>query len=378
MNYLGNLIYRERMRRNWSQEGLCKGICGISYLSKIENGRAEPSGEILRLLLQRLELESTPETDRRAAQLAEDAYEALFTDRIDALQTLLAGHPWEKYRATPAGLDFLLLRAWVHDEICAPLDVHLESCMDSRQLALQRILQKRHDEAIALLPNAFTHFHAGLAAYNEGDISAALQLLQRAYDLAAQDGAPHLMLQCKTFIGNCYSARSDLQPMLAHYAVARRLATALQNDEILASIDYNIASTQLETGDAESAYAFFHAMPSPSLMALHKLAICCEKLGRREEALTALDRADGMESDAVSPAIARMMCDVARYRLEHADYLSHEAYGTLLMDLFDACRRELPIGFAAFHLPWVTEYYTATRQYKRAYELLTNFPVYHH
>ena len=56
MNYQGYIIYRERVRRNWSQAGLCKGICTVSYLSKIESGRAEPSEEILRLLLARLNL----------------------------------------------------------------------------------------------------------------------------------------------------------------------------------------------------------------------------------------------------------------------------------------------------------------------------------
>ena len=58
MNYQGYIIYRERLRRNWSQSGLCKGICTVSYLSKIETGKADPSEDVLRLLLERLELKS--------------------------------------------------------------------------------------------------------------------------------------------------------------------------------------------------------------------------------------------------------------------------------------------------------------------------------
>ena len=71
MNYQGYIIYRERVQRNWSQAGLCKGICTVSYLSKIESGRAEPSEEILRLLLARLNLETNREIEREAAGLAE-------------------------------------------------------------------------------------------------------------------------------------------------------------------------------------------------------------------------------------------------------------------------------------------------------------------
>ena len=30
MNYPGFLIRRERLRRSWSQDGLCKGVCTVS------------------------------------------------------------------------------------------------------------------------------------------------------------------------------------------------------------------------------------------------------------------------------------------------------------------------------------------------------------
>ena len=71
MNYQGYIIYRERLRRNWSQAGLCKGICTVSYLSKIESGKSEPSEEIVRLLLDRLDLEIDQEIEREAAKLAD-------------------------------------------------------------------------------------------------------------------------------------------------------------------------------------------------------------------------------------------------------------------------------------------------------------------
>ena len=78
MNYQGYIIYRERLRRNWSQAGLCKGICTVSYLSKIESGKAEPSEEIVRLLLDRLDLEIDQEIEREAAKLADQGWELLF------------------------------------------------------------------------------------------------------------------------------------------------------------------------------------------------------------------------------------------------------------------------------------------------------------
>ena len=47
----GLLIRQARLGRDWSQEGLCRGICAPSYLSKIEQGKAVPSPEVAKLLL---------------------------------------------------------------------------------------------------------------------------------------------------------------------------------------------------------------------------------------------------------------------------------------------------------------------------------------
>ena len=54
MDYAGILIREKRLEKNWSQEGLCKGICAVSYLSKIEQGKTEASEEVLAALFKKL------------------------------------------------------------------------------------------------------------------------------------------------------------------------------------------------------------------------------------------------------------------------------------------------------------------------------------
>ena len=39
MGWMGLLLRKGRLEKDWSQEGLCKGICAVSYLSKIEQGK---------------------------------------------------------------------------------------------------------------------------------------------------------------------------------------------------------------------------------------------------------------------------------------------------------------------------------------------------
>lgn len=50
----GFVIRKRRQELGWSQAGLCQGICAVSYLSKIEQGKAEGSPEVIGLLFQRL------------------------------------------------------------------------------------------------------------------------------------------------------------------------------------------------------------------------------------------------------------------------------------------------------------------------------------
>ena len=368
MNYRGYLIYRTRIQRNWSQAGLCKGICSVSYLSKIEAGKTEPSQEILQLLADRLGLKSDKKTEQEAAELAERGWELLFCGRRADLAELLQGRDTEHYRAVPAWLDLVLL------SLKAPLDAAFEPCMNTRHLALQRILQGRADEAVRLMPNAYTFLSLGIEDYNAGNYSAAVDRLQTAYDLASRNGAARIMLEAKLFLGNAYCNRQDLPNMERHYQVGKRLAEDLQDRNALQTIGYNTASAWIEAGRYEDAYTWFSGQKQPTLLSLHKLAVCCEKTGRREEALCALKKADCIGADEPEHSLTLQLLHLVRYRLEHPDYLSRDEYGLLLSGSFERIRKELPSGFAIFHLPWMLEWYKATRQYKKACELLEEFP----
>ena len=71
----------------------------------------------------------------------------------------------------------------------------------------------------------------------------------------------------------------------------------------------------------------------------------------------------------------RRMLALARYRLEHPDYLHDDTYGAQLLGCFQRLRDTYPMGFTRFHLPWVLAWYKANRQYRQACRLLEEFPV---
>ena len=84
--------------------------------------------------------------------------------------------------------------------------------------------------------------------------------------------------------------------------------------------------------------------------------------------------AEDMGVNEPEDSLTLQLLRLVRYRLEHPDYLSRDEYGMLLSGSFDRIRKELPSGFAIFHLPWMLEWYKATRQYKKTCELLEGFP----
>lgn len=378
----GFIIRRERMRRDWSQDGLCRGICAASYLSKIEQGRVTASEDILRLLYERLELpwyggeSALPALSERIDELYELAYSGEFEVLREKISALAPQR--DALLQSPAAPDIAVLEAAANwrGGTDAGVDAGMEQYLSPRGLALLRLMQDRDAEAAAICPSALCSYWAGVAQYESGrSYTAAVENLQRAYSLAAGEGRARLMMLSRAYIGNCYCNQLDVENMEAHYTVAERLATALHDAGMLASIRYNRAATALETGDYESAYRYFSALEEPTAMALHKLAICCEKLGRRDEAFSALNRAAAVEDTHMPAGLAEEMLSLVRRRLENPDYLRDADYGAALLDCFERCRRELPIGYAGFHLPWLLEWYTANRQYKLAYELMNEFPI---
>ena len=252
-----------------------------------------------------------------------------------------------------------------------PLPVEWEPFLSTRQLALQRGLQGRWEEAVRLEPLPLLAAHYGEFLYAEGEYTAAIEVLRDAYRSASDAGYPYLMLSCRAWMGNCYSDLGRMEEMLTHYSVAERLAEALRDTGSLSALRYNVASTQLELGQPEKALPYFASLPRPGFLDLHKLAICHEQLGHREQALTAVQHAEPMASGEME----QRMLALVRYRLEHPDYLHDDTYGTQLLDCFQRLRDTYPMGFTRFHLPWVLAWYKANRQYRQACRLLEEFPV---
>lgn len=378
MEHIGALLRRERLARGWSQEGLCADICAVSYLSKIEQGKAEPSREVLRLLFQRLALPWEDAADVREALAAlENAEQLLFAGDYAAFAASAPelAPSIRLLSRTPHAARAALIEQFLQSDP-KPIDERLSVGLDEHSLALQRLLQGRFDDALRLYPHAAIYTEVGAELHERGDYTAALHYLERGHALAAEEDAVHLMFRCRLLMGNCHCNLRQTDAMRREYERAVRLGKLLRETQALMAIDYNIATAELETGDAAQAYAYFSALAEPNRMDLHKLALCCERLERTEEAKSAAERALSAPAPGLPDATTADICRIVLFRLTHTDYLRRAEYGNLLLSTFRAMRRTLPAGYARFHLPWMLEWFTANRRWKEAYELLRDFPEY--
>lgn len=378
-NFVGTLIRRERLRQNLSQEGLCRGICVVSYLSKIEQGKAEAGEDILLPLLHRLGIQYEMDRDflKEAGETVERLYEELFSGKMSCPEMLQRQR--EGFMHSPFMLDaMLLLDAW--ENRLSPELAEFVSCMDRRQYPLYLLLRLQCNggdtagELLRLAPTDFYCCAVGRCRYYQGRYLEAIELLSRAYDLAAREGNIRLMCDARLFLGNCYSDTRQTELMTESYRVAKKIALVLGDEQRVSTIDYNLGSTYLELGETERAYALLQTVSRRDALYYHKLAIALEKLGRREEALGAVARGRAaLPEDDYRPETTKKMLNVVEYRLLHPDYLHEEEYAQTLGDCFGWLRKHMSEGYARFHLPYMLELLESERRYKEAYKLLKEF-----
>ena len=367
--FAGPLLRMLRLEKNWSQETMCRGICKVSYLSKIEQGKVQANEALLGELFERLNVQWQSARHGEGARLCAQAYEVIFSGDSKGVEECSARllERWDELSVGPCYLDFLALRAYFSSD-AALIPEAMKPLLDARQRCLLELAAGNQERAAQLYPCALTVLCAGAKAYRDGNYTLALENLQRSYDMACREGYVWLMLDSQVYIANCYSDLRNVTATQAHSTIAKRLAQALGAAETERVIDYNRVCTQMECGDYEAGYSFFSTLESKNVLDLHKLAVCCEKLGKYREALAALNRAERNAS-----GVEAAMCALVAYRIAHPDYLHDDEYGKLLLDTFAALRKERSAGYARFHLPWVEEWCTANRQYRLIYEIMRDF-----
>ena len=392
-NLIGFRIRQARLAQGLSQQTLCRGVCAVSYLSKIEQGQAEPGADIVRLLFQRLGIayEDDPVFLEENRALLRTFFERMLQDRPCPEEAEALRARGERLDHSPLCLQYRLALCWrgnpAEIEAQLPRLTPYADYMEGKTRFLYELMLGWHaplEEALVhlrraedLRPCAAVSRAAAARLYQEGRYQEALPHCAQGYDRAAREGSVPLMWALSFTEANCYANLFN-HPLMLH-AFERAAALAHGDPAALAEIDYNIGASFLEKGRYPDALPRLErarqvlcapdggAEADRQALIYHKLAICLMELGRGDEAARLL--AEGRRAADGLPEIYGRMLRAAELRLDprHDD---NDEYFALLRALCGALKGELHYGFRQFHLRFLLEALEHRRLYKEAAQLL--------
>lgn len=272
---LGKSIKINRLRANMTQADLANGIISVSYLSKIENGTAEPTNEIMQLLREKLNLYQANLEDQITNQTI-----------IKWFLHLLRSHKEEAIRlydqinfALPNGIDKQLLSLIDIHKLCYYVLVNNLESAGQLLISLHKSSKKFND-----IEKYYYYKFAGNYYYKHLTYKKSLAFYQKAENLlnpelfhqdeethnlyylialaASKNRQTHLCLhysnkalrfyqknyqlkecaECHILLGISYQRIRELENAKASYSSAINIANKIDDREILKLSYQNIGS----------------------------------------------------------------------------------------------------------------------------------------
>lgn len=376
------MIRARRSDLGWSQESVCKGVCAVSYYSKIESLSVIPSMEIIESLAVRLEF-SLPLPSFEDKRRFEEIYA-----QIERGHTREIGNHYHDRRPAFASSiysrsrEIFSLMTYMQDEETLHLAASIDradflSCLDSRMRALVLIGLHEFEQAVLACPKAWVMMNAAFSAYKQRKNDAAvLEMFLQADRQAWKEGHAFLIGQISHLIAIVYSNIPDSDSAHQYFERARNLMEDVHDEYGLSELAYNEACVNIQEGNFEEALAILEKIEDPGVMDLHKLCICYEQTNQKDKALALLGRVSFADPGDWSKGTIDQLFAVCSLRLQNPNYLEDPVYGEQLMDLFETLNRSpLHKGFAQFHLPWVIQYLKHKRKYALIVKLMEDFPI---
>jgi HTH-type transcriptional regulator, quorum sensing regulator NprR len=391
-NEVGFLVRHYRLQKNLSQEDLCKGICAVSYLSKIEKGTANPGEDIIRLLFSALNVDfHTDEDFLREIQIDLNDYfeHVIYCESSGPEEARLLLRQKEALHST-LFIGYSLFMIYVHGDrseeeevrkLLLPLAEYVPF-MDADQLFYYTLAQgffaaggeaaiPHFRRAKELKPFSVAPYYLGEMYNAAGAYQQAIHEAQLAFSLAAEEGNTYVLLHASLLTAMCYSNLYHVELMLKFYRQAEKLASKIAPEEI-PWIYYNIGATLVNMRRSGEGLPYLLKADVPGakhdMLLCHKLAIACFDTGRREEAAGYLQKAEKLIGEGKATPMEEKLIRVVKYRLAE-NYLEMEEYYTLLKEVYEQIGKELPFGFKQFHGNLLIEACVHNRKYKEALKI---------
>ena len=394
--YTGYLIRRERLAQNLSQEGLCRGICAVSYLSKIEQGLVEPGQDIMDRLFAALHIEFVrdPALEEEAQRQLEQFFFLSEADESYEEQKAFFNCHGERLARSEFALSYgvfqLCVAADEHlkDEVriqfeklepfldCMPLRVRQEALLafgrktDSPQEAVSIF-----ERAAQLMPNCVVLNTLANCYCSMGQYGKSAELTEQALSLAFAQGNALVMMRCCLRQGLISCTQYDMEQAERHYERAIAWTRGTRRD-VRKYVYYNLGSTYLELGDEKKALDYLEQVEEAEDNAQHnmllhqKLAILYARCGDRKNAQKEIEAAkrhlqEAEQLDIVGSGLFRVMVRFAELMLDK-DTKNSPEYEEILRTLYLETMDAFGHSFRQFYGRYYVEMLKGQRRYKEA------------
>lgn len=290
-NY-GNLIRVERLRKNMKQSVLARGICSISYLSKIENNQTSASEEVLELLFERLEIEVplyhdfSYQSEKVIKEIREILKEAILTrkdrDKQEQVKKYM-NHPTVKqsksvymtlmvtlarFGVMPGGdSKYVTEVGWIEDQLSTDdriryytvkaLQYFQENEKELSYKLIEEVTNKLPHSGIPDWEAADIRYITGALYFRFTDNIQALENLQASLKYFQENFCLERMIECHMLIGLTYKRRKRYADALSYNQKALKVANATDLRNYYGMLYNNIGEIYSLLGEQDKALTYF-------------------------------------------------------------------------------------------------------------------------
>lgn len=408
---IGMLIRKYRIEQNMSQEGLCQGICAVSYLSKIENGSITCSDEIISQLFDVLGI-SIPNNMcslEKYSTKIDDFFHSYFMHNNESSKELAEELLKQRNVLIHSNLsiDMMLTEAyWCFysetdkEVINSKLQelLQFKDYMDTTQTYRLYILMG-HFETFKNnnYQSAFHYFSEAhklhvdgvslegltVANYYLGNYIDSILIGSEAYSKLMEEGNIEKAVFVCSVIAASYANLRVVDKMLQYYNRVLSLKKSDKNPSFLSHIYYNIGSAYLVSRHYRKSIDYLttsyniqkdenYRTPEDYATVLQKLILAHMAVENKEQAYFYLKLSeDYYEKERFSGSLRaslnwlQKMCTIE-------NFICSEDYLSAIKEVYEASLKDSHRGFNFLYGEYLADAYKKQRKYKEALKVIEN------
>jgi HTH-type transcriptional regulator, quorum sensing regulator NprR len=403
-SHIGNFIRLHRKQQGITQEKLCEGICSITYLSKVENGKMLPSDEIVDLLGKRLGVHIANGTEQeQALEQIQEIFEQIYkehernnSDNVEQLyESLLPYSDFLQHPTIYAEYQLISLVHAVHTlnvEQSEPLVQNLSNIIEDlpkmQQLNFYHLksiyfsLKKQYYDSLISLTKAealteelqltkpFLLYHLALAHSHSKNKHSAIYYANEALKIYNENANYLQSIYCQMILAINYTRTKNYQKALTKYDHLLELADSLQLHTTKASIIHNLAYLHAKMNNIEKAISLYqecltrHKTPEALLRTLYELAKLLYETNQLQEASHYIDEA--LKLRPTHDYTDHILITCLKYQMEDTSIEKKQLITHIEEVVIPFFQRQNNIYHLVEHYNLLGELYYSNRKYKIA------------